>query len=128
MAKIKKLSFKQACTKTGQHPVKSLPYPKPANAEEEAWNALKRLQIYADAYNMVRGKKWVVDYSNDNQAKWRIWFCYDRALSAFRFGYTFHAYTFANSATGSRHVFRTEAIANHVGTAHLDEWNKWLLK
>jgi len=128
MAKIKKLSFKEACTKTGHHPVKSLPYPKPANTEEEAWNALKRLQIYAEAYNMVRGTKWVVKYSDSNQAKWRIWFVWDSALSAFRFTYTIIEFTFANAATGSRHVFRTEAIADHVGTAHLDEWNKWLVK
>ena len=56
MAKIKKLSFKEACKKTGDHPVKSLPYPKPINKRQEAYNALTRLEIFIEAYNMVRGK------------------------------------------------------------------------
>lgn len=128
MVKIKKLSFKEACKKAGHHPVKSLPYPKPINTEEEAWNALKRLQIYAEAYNMVRGKKWVVSYKNNNQAKWRIWFRYDPAVSAFVFIITNFDYSFAGTAAGSRHVFRTDAIAEHMATAHIDEWNKWLVK
>lgn len=128
MATIKKLSFKEACEKTGEHPVKSLPYPKPANKEEEAWNALKRLQIYADAYNMVRGKKWIADYSNSDQAKWRIWFIWDKAASAFRFHFTFYVYTNADSASGSRHAFRTDDIATHVGIEHIDDWNLWLVK
>jgi len=128
MATIKTLSFKEACEKTGNHPVKSLPYSKPANTDEEAYNALKRLEIYAEAYNMQGKKKWVPKYSNIDQAKWRIWFIWDKALSAFRFGNTHYDYTDAFTATGSRHVFRTDAIAEHVATAHIDEWNKWLVK
>ena len=127
MATIKKLSFKEACEKTGNDFVKSLPYSKPANQEEEAWNALKRLQIYAQAYNMVRGKKWKADYANDDQPKWRVWLKYDTSLSAFVFVHTNYDCTYALSATGSRHAFRTDEIAEHVGRAHIDEWNKWLI-
>lgn len=128
MAKIKTLSFKEACKKTGHHPVKSLPYPKPANKDEEAYNALKRLEILNEAYCMVRGKKWVVDYSNSNQAKWRAWFYFDSSLRAFVFDSTGDVYTFAYAGAGSRHVSRTSDIAEHMATAHIDEWNKWLIK
>lgn len=127
MAKIKKLSFPQACKLTGNHSVNCLPWPNPTNEEQEAWNALKRLQIYAQAYNMVGGKKWIADYKNKSQAKWRIWFYYNDALCAFVFNYTYIVYTAASSATGSRHAFRTDEIAEHVGRQHIDDWNKWLI-
>ena len=127
MAKIKTLSFEEACKMTGCDPVKVLPYQAPSNKDEEAYNALKQLEILIQAYNMQKGKKWIPDYSNRNQAKWRIWFFYDQSVSAFQFGDTLDGYSDADSAAGSRHACRTEEIADHVGKEHIKLWNKWLV-
>ena len=126
MATIKKLSFNEACKKTGRNPAKALPHAKPANSEQEADNAIKRIEIYHEAYNMVRGKKWKVDYGNSDQAKWWAWFRYDSSLRAFVFFITYDVYTYAIAGTGSRLVSRTSDIAEHIGRAHIDDWNKWL--
>lgn len=128
MATIKTLSFDEACELTGRNAVTALRYSKPSTDEEKADNAIKRLEIFIEAYNMVDGKKWIPNYANSNEPKWRIWFVWDRALSAFRFSYTYIACSLADSATGSRHACRTDEIAEHVGTAHLDDWNLWLIK
>lgn len=128
MATIKKLTYEQAAEKIGIDPVKSLPFQqKNLTKKQEAYNALHRLETLIEAYNMQGKKKWIVDYGNSNQAKWRVWFIWDKAASAFRFHLTGHDYTDANSATGSRHAMRTNKIATHVGIEHLDEWNKWLV-
>lgn len=128
MAKIKKLTFQQACKMTGYDPVNCLPWPNPTDEGQEAYNALKRLEIYIEAYNMQGKKKWIADYSNRNQAKWRIWFIWDASAAAFRFLHTHFDYTSAGANTGSRQAIRTEELADHIGQAHIDDWNKWLVK
>jgi hypothetical protein len=128
MSPIKKLTFEQACEKTGYNPANCLPFANPKNKDEEAYNALNRLEIYIEAYNMEMDKKWVADYANSEQPKWRAWFRYDTSSCAFRFLFSTYDYTIAYAATGSRHSARTSDIAEHVGKAHIDDWNKWLLK
>lgn len=123
---IEKLSFNEACEKTGRNPEQALRYAKPANSEEEAANALDRLKIFTEAYNMVDGKKWEPDYSNSNQAKWWAWFRYDGSLRAFVFYVTFNDCTHAAAGAGSRLVSRTSEIARFIGVEHIDDWNKWL--
>lgn len=123
---LKKLSFQEACELTGRDPKQALRYATPANSEEEAANALDRLKIFTEAYNMVDGKKWEPDYSNSNQAKWWAWFRYNSSLRAFVFDVTYDGFTDAYAGTGSRLVSRTSEIAQFIATEHIDDWNKWL--
>lgn len=64
----------------------------------------------------VLNEGWVPDYGNKSQPKYYVWMEYDRALSAFRFGHTYGAYTVAGSAAGSRHVFKTAELAKYFVT------------
>jgi len=127
MEKIQTLSFEEACQKTGRDAATALRYAEPVTNEEKADNAIKRLEIFTEAYNMQGEEKWVPDYSK-RDSKWYPWFVWDSALSAFRFDSTSGAYTHAYAATGSRHVSRSSEIAEHIGRAHIDDWNLWLKK
>lgn len=123
---IKTITLEEACELTGRDIKKSLLFPTPENSEEEGYNALRRLNIYIEAHNMVDGKKWVPDYENDDEEKWYILFEWDVAAAAFRFHYTFIGYSGAVTHTGSRHAIRTEELAEHIGRAYIEDWNKWL--
>lgn len=125
---IKKLTLEEACELTGNTMADILPWPNPTTPRQVAYNTLSGLEILIEAYNMVDGKKWVSDYSDDNQPKYRFWLEWDSAVSAFVFHDTFNGYSFAYTATGSRHDCRTREIAEFVATEHLDEWNKWHIK
>jgi hypothetical protein len=123
MATVK--NYEAACKKLKKDPIKSLPYPTPADKDEEAYNALRMLEIMILASN---SKGWVADYGNRNQKKWYIWFIWDASVSAFRFNDTGYGYTDAPSSTGARLAMETEEIAEAIGKDHIDLWNKWLTK
>lgn len=71
--------------------------------------------------------KWKADYSNSLQWKWRPWFVYDTASSAFRFSGSgdIHVNTFAGS--GVRRVFETEEQSDYAGKTFINEYNDEIL-
>lgn len=59
---------------------------------------------------------WKADYSDKSQPKYYVWMRYDPAVSAFVFDYTSDEFTDANTAAGSRHVFKTAELAKYFVT------------
>ncbi len=104
MKKIK--TFADACTKVGKNP-------------KGRYTASQKVDIIVAA---IVGK-WKADYSKGDQLKWRPWFIWDVAASAFRFCYSFDGYGSSTAGGGVRRVFETEAQSDYAAKTFLKEFN-----
>lgn len=82
------------------------------DADEFYLQSVKKATIISRVLN----GGWKANYADKNQPKYYVWMRYDTALCAFVFYYTHYVYTFAYSATGSRHVFKDAATAKYFVT------------
>lgn len=105
-------TWPDACKATGEHPVKSLPYPKPVNDEQEAINAFAMLNIIRRALNGA----WEPDWNNINQVKyWPYFYIYPNKASGSRLSYHDFGSGFSASSVGSRLCFPTKELAQYAG-------------
>lgn len=108
MKKIK--TFEDACKKVGKDPLAK-------------YSSSEKIDIITAA---IVGK-WKSDYSNSSQWKWRPWFIWDSASSAFRFFDSFFDVTIPTAGSGVRRVFETEEQSDYAGKTFLKEYNDELL-
>lgn len=108
MKKIK--TFADACKKISKDP-------------DGKYSASEKIDIITAA---IVGD-WKADYSNGSQWKWRPWFIYDSASSAFRFDASDLNNTIAYAGSGVRRVFETEAQSDYAAKTFLSEYNNELL-
>jgi hypothetical protein len=101
-------TFEEACAITGDSPL--LPYPTPANKDEEADNYMRQMRIIARALNP---KDYQPNYVNGNERKWYPWMIYDASSSCFRFIISCYDYTFADAGSGVR--LCSEEISDYFG-------------
>ncbi len=101
-------TFEEACAITGDSPV--LPYPTPANKDEEADNYMRQMRIIARALNP---KDYQPDYVNSNERKWYPWMIYNESSSCFRFFDSGYDCTYANAGSGVR--LYSKEISDYFG-------------
>jgi hypothetical protein len=116
-------TFADACKITGDNPVKSLPYAKPANEEQEAINGFAQLSIIRKALN----GDWVADWADGNQVKYWPWMKYNpdkNSSSGFRLSYGGYVSGVTHASVGSRLCFKDKETAIYAGTQFASIYEK----
>lgn len=83
-----------------------------------------KLAVITDIIN----KGWVPDYINYSEWKYEPVFRWDASLSAFRFWTSHYDLTAANTLSGARHVFKSQADMKHIVEHFIDDFNNVLQK
>lgn len=117
-------TWPDACKATGEHPVKSLPYPKPVNDEQEAINAFAMLSIIRRALNGT----WEADWNNSSQPKYYPWMRINLSNpSGSRLSYGDYANVSSGTAVGSRLCFPSKEVAEYAGKQFAAVYEKMFL-
>ena len=115
-------TWADACEIKGIDPVKSLPFPSPADDIQEALNGTYQMFIICE----VLCQGWKPDFSNSNQYKYTPYFKWN--TSGFGFSDTNYVSWDTISTVGSRLVYPSSDLAIYAGTQFIDIYNKFLTK
>ena len=113
--KIKK--WEDACEVLSIDPIKSLPYPTPADQDEIAVNAFFKLTKIREVLN----EGWKPDWKDSSEWKYYPWMdLEDDNGSGLGLSFGVYVYGISASTVGSRLVFKSRSIAEYAGKQFTD--------
>ena len=88
--------------------------------------AYHQLTVIIRALNILpNGKCWVINFNDRYQPKWRIWWNIDK--DGLGCSYAAASPSCANTAVGSRLLFRSEELAEYCAKQFKDLWSDYIL-
>lgn len=120
--------FEDACKVLKLDPKKVIPdfscFPE---KDRKSMIAHCKIVLIVRAANLLAngGKEWAPDFSNWDEAKYEVWFDYDKSSSGFLFDVSDGRGT--HSYVGSRLCFISREVAEYIGKEFISLYNEYLL-